>query len=128
MFFFWLLTGPVQLSRRCGVLLTVGLYLGTLLWPYSTQFWGHATATAFLVIGLWLLAQHTDRAWLGSGFFLGLAVLSEYAVVITLASVLAFLAVRQRWRALAVVGAGGLPVLVVFGFYHCRVRFPGHRP
>lgn len=101
-------------------LVTIGLYFGTLLFPYATQLWGHATAAACVVLGLYAFLRGTPRSYAWSGFILGLGVLVEYAVAITLASLVAVLIVRRRARALGALVLGGLLPLAAFLWYHER--------
>lgn len=116
--FFRFLGGLDPAARWWPAALTALLYFGTLLWPYATQLWGHATAAALIVIALWSLALPTRRGWAWAGFFVGWAVLFDYAAGITLVSLLVWLVLERRWRALPVFLAGGLLPLGLFGIYH----------
>ena len=76
------------LSRSAATLITIGVFLGTPLFAYSTMLFGHALAAGWLVIGLelGLAAGAPPRADLrraaGAAFALGLAVLSEYPAAV----------------------------------------------
>ncbi len=109
-------------ERRRAVLLTLVLYAGTLMLPFSTALWGHTTAAAFLVIAMaCLVVSPKPRDALG-GFFMGLAVLTDYgAAPLALALVVAMaIDATRRWRLRGVV-LGGLGPLLVFGLYHWRI-------
>lgn len=125
---------PVALSAPCfyrlvaglsggpwAVVLTTGLYFGTLMLPYSTQLWGHATAAAFVVFALYFFFEQRPRyAW--SGLFAGLGVLVEYAVAIPVATLLLLLVRRRNPRGLLAMLCGGLLPAIAFGVYH-RMAF-----
>jgi hypothetical protein len=97
--------------------LTAGLYFGTLMLPYSTQLWGHATAAAWVVMAL-SFALRTPPRYAWSGFFAGLGVLTEYAVGLSLVSLLLFLLARREVRGAAAMIGGGVLPLLAFGIYH----------
>jgi hypothetical protein len=125
---------PVALSAPCfyrlvadiaggpwAVVLTAGLYFSTLMLPYSTQLWGHATAAALVIFALhFSFAPRPRYAW--SGFFAGLGVLVEYAVAIPVAALLALLVGRRDVQGLLAMGRGGLVPAIAFGVYH-RLAF-----
>ncbi len=99
------------------VVLTIGLYFGTLMLPYSTQLWGHATAAAFVVCALYFfLAERPRYGW--SGLSAGLGVLVEYAVAIPVAILLLVLVRRRDLRGLRAMALGGLLPAIAFGTYH----------
>ncbi len=128
LFMFWLLSDIFDNRAFWPTLLCVALYFGTLLWPYSTQFWGHVTATAFLIAGLYFFRADTPRGYVFSGLFLGLAVLSEYSVAIPLLALTGVLLYRfcrppraggpPRYQPLALLCAGGAAPLLLFMVYH----------
>lgn len=117
-YFFRILEGFAPAARWWPTVLTALLYFGTLLWPYATQLWGHATAAAFIVIALWFQTRQTQRGSAWSGFFIGWAVLFDYGAGITLVSFPVWLALERRWRALPAFLVGGLLPLALFGTYH----------
>lgn len=97
--------------------LTVLLYLGTPALPFATMLWGHATAMAFVVFALAsLLAPRPG--FVAVGFFLGMAVLTDYAALTTALLVVAFTVWQHGWRAGGRVVAGGLGPAIVFAAYH----------
>lgn len=133
--FYWLLLPVFAGQRRWPIILTVTLYFGTLMLPYSTQFWGHTTAAAFIVIGLYLLQMESRKALFFSGLLFGLGVLCEYSVAITVLLLIPFLLCRKQqfgsgFREKAIAGLktegrnltwfilGGLPMLIIFMAYH----------
>ena len=54
------------------LLLSVILLWGTLVFPYSSQIWGHVTATAFSIIALYFFLIGSRRGLMYAGFFIGL--------------------------------------------------------
>jgi hypothetical protein len=125
-----LTVAPVALSAPCfyrlvagiaggpwAVVLTTGLYFGTLMLPYSTQLWGHATAAAFVVFALYFFLAARPR-YLWSGLCAGLGVLVEYAVAIPVAILMLRLIRRRDLRGLGAMIAGGLLPAIAFGVYH----------
>lgn len=119
-FFFRLLQTILGATPAKAMWLTVVLYFATLLFPFSSQLWGHTTATAFLVISLYYRVANQPRADLYCGLFAGLAVLTEYSCVLYVTAVLLsqrFLVHDQARRMLRFV-LGGLGPLVVFMVYH----------
>ena len=93
-------------------LITLGVFLGTPLFVYSTVLFGHAITAAWLVIGLYaglkaarLRSAATGYALLGS-LALGLAVLTEYPAILPAAAIAAgVLAVARRPARLLIAGA-----------------------
>jgi len=107
----------VGASERRALVLALVLAFCTLLFPYSTQLWGHPTAAAFTIIALYGLLRETPRSLLLAGFFVGMAVLSDYLAI---AGVLAFGAwiVASRPRRIGWYFLGGALPMAVFGAYH----------
>ena len=107
----------VGASERHALFIALILAFCTLLFPYSTQLWGHPTAAAFAIMGLYGLLQKTPRGLALAGFFAGMAVLSDYLAIII---VLAFgvLAISSQPRRIGWYLLGGALPLVVFGVYH----------
>lgn len=128
----WVTVLPVALSaplffgllRRLGrepheaYALTLLLYCGTLLWPFSTMLWGHTTAAALAVASLWCFVPGGRRRALGAGLLAGAAVLTDYAAMPFAASlVVAALVMPDRRRLVPAIVLGGLGPLVVFLAY-----------
>ena len=83
-------------NQKLALLLIIGYSLGTLAFPYSTLFYGHQLATTFIFISFFILydMKHRERPisyptscmlYLTSGFLSGLAILTEYPVVLLVA-------------------------------------------
>jgi hypothetical protein len=114
--FRWLLV-LVGASDRRALYIALILAFCTLLFPYSTQLWGHPTAAAFAVMALFGLLQKTPRSLAFAGFFAGMAVLSDYlAIVIVLAFGVWVVSCQPRRIGWYLLG-GALP-LMVFSAYH----------
>jgi hypothetical protein len=96
---------------------TAALGFGTLLFPYSTQFWGHTTAAAFIMMGLWALSYRRRLFVSGAGFCLGMATLCDYLAAVAVLSCGVYVLFRERRHTLYYV-LGGIPVLWAFMTYH----------
>ena len=117
----WRFLAASGFARTDAILGALGFAFGTLVFPYDTSLWGHATAAACLLIALCL------AWWPGgprrpalAGALGGLAVLIEYLALLPLAAVAgALLGPRVRWRARAAFGgAAALPVLALLLYQH----------
>ena len=69
-------------SRLKGFYFTLVLILASIMWPYSTQLWGHTTSAAFSLLGLFFILKGGSRAYFYSGLALGFAVLCDYLAAI----------------------------------------------
>lgn len=114
------LLGSLGLRHPWPLALALGYAFATLAWPYSTLYYGHQAAAAWVLLGFGMLARHrlealgglSRRAALGIGLSLGMAVLTEYTAGLAVVAVLAYGAVvtRER-RRLAWVALGlGVPI------------------
>lgn len=104
---------------RRALLLTLVLYAGTLMFPFSTMLWGHTTAAAFAVISLVLFAAGGTRRMVLSGLFAGLAVLTDYgAAPVALTLLAATMLSRSRRPNVAPFLLGALGPALVFAAYH----------
>lgn len=120
--FFFHLVRVLTGERRQAVLLTLVLYAGTLMLPFSTALWGHTTAAAFLVIATAFLMIPVRARDEMCGLFTGLAVLTDYgAVPIALVLIGAMLLHAQHRRRLGGIVLGGAAPFVVFAAYHWHV-------
>lgn len=109
----------VGLTDRRAVALTLLLYSGTLLWPFSTAMWGHTTAAAFVVMALGCFLGGGRRAWVWGGVLAGLAVLTDYGAAPFAASLVGLPLLSGRYRErLPWVVAGGVGPLLIFLGYH----------
>jgi hypothetical protein len=113
-------------ERRRAILLTLVLYAGTLMLPFSTALWGHTTAAAFVVMAVACFVIPVRGRSRGrdalSGLFMGLAVLTDYgAAPLALLVVIASLLDTSRRERLSGLVLGGLGPLLVFGLYHWHV-------
>ncbi len=105
-------------ARYHALCLTAGLVWGTLLFPFSTQIWGHATAAAFIMIALYVIAEDKKHAYPVAGFFAGAAVLTEYSCAITAVTLAAAAALRKDGRRMGGFIAGITPSFLAFCLYH----------
>ena len=117
-FFFRLVLRLVQFNHRHALLYTVTLYWGTLLFPFSTQLWGHTTAAAFVVMSMYFYNSCRGYSQFYCGLFGGMAVLCEYSCAI----IVLVLLVKQLWdhkfQDLTGYVLGGLIPFTVFAAYH----------
>jgi len=117
--FFYHLALRFAPDRHRALQVTIILYAGTLMLPFSTALWGHTTAAAFAVMALACFVRPGRRATAWAGFFAGLAALTDYGALPLAASlvVVAAAASSRRERLPALV-LGGMAPLVVFLLYH----------
>ena len=117
---FFYKTVYIHCQAQCdrAIFLTIILFWGTLLFPYSSQMWGHATATAFLIIALYFFLENSGRRLRFSGFFIGLAVLTEYSCIITLGILILSQLIKRKPGKLIPFILGGIIPGVVFFAYH----------
>ena len=107
-------------SRPQGLAIAAVLAFGSLLFPLSTKLIGHGPALAWVALALLLLESGPADgrgALAASGFFMGMAVLTEYITAVTLLSVLVYVAWSGRRRLVWFV-LGGIPPLVLYLVYH----------
>jgi hypothetical protein len=99
---------------------------GTLVFPYDTSLWGHATGASCLLAALCLAHwPGGTRAPLLAGALGGLAVLVEYPALFGLAAVsCALLSPRCSWRQRLVFAAGAAPPLLLLALYQ-KLAFGG---
>ncbi len=106
------------------VVLPLAYGLATIVFPYSTVFYGHQIAAALLFLAFFLLyriRQHEiSSGWLwGVGGLLGLAVLTEFPALVPLVilSLYALWFLERKWEVLK-LGLGGLPFALLLGWYN----------
>ncbi len=97
---------------------TFALYFGTLMFPFSTQLWGHTLAAAFCISGFFFLVRQPTNYESLSGLFFGLAVLCDYTTALTVAVVFIYMVMRRNPRSLARFCLGGLFPALIFAGYH----------
>jgi hypothetical protein len=132
----WLLAAfGLAAGVRGGVALAYGL--GTLAFPYSTLFYGHQTAAAFLIGGFAVLvrARHRQRVraddpgraeLLGAGLLLGAAVACEYPAALAALPIViyAWHCLRPRSRVLWLLAGMALPGLAVAAYHEAVFGSP----
>ncbi len=112
--FFRMLRRSVDGPTAC--FLTLGLFLGTGLFPYATQLWGHVTAAAFLVIGMYALHARTTHGAFWGAFFFGWAVATDYLAIVAVALLsLSYLWAQRRHAAWVFAGAL-IPACALLGY------------
>ncbi len=113
-----LLLNLTKQDRKRTFLGMLALFWGSLLWPYASQFWGHATAAAFVIIGLWGFMKPPGWLQALSGLAIGLAVLCEYSCAFFVIGMCVTRAVQRDWCSLGLLLAGGLIPFSLFAWYH----------
>lgn len=103
-------------STRIATLLTLATVLGTGLFPYSTQLWGHATAAGLIAIALHAYVVGTPASLVVAGAAAGSAVLCDYLSILFAAGLSLLTLVRHRQRVLLVVLGGAVPALCLMGY------------
>ncbi|HEX7477112.1 MAG TPA: hypothetical protein VF331_04860 [Polyangiales bacterium] len=106
-----------EVSERRAAALTLGLFLGTGLFPYATQLWGHPTAAAFVVFAMYELRKATPRGAAWGGFWLAASVATDYlALLAAVGLALGYLVHSPRHVLRVAVGTLG-PVLALLAYH-----------
>lgn len=114
---FLLYLGARGVEERWSWVLVLGYCVGTIAYPFSTMFWGHQTAAFFLFLAFYLVFVQWRPVY--SGAALGIAVLTDYAVIlIAPAFLLAVCAMPELRRKLAWFLAGLAPPAALYAWYH----------
>jgi 4-amino-4-deoxy-L-arabinose transferase-like glycosyltransferase len=110
----------VHVGERWGLVVALGYGLASIAFPFATMFFGHAASTFFLFAAFYLLWRwrHDRAGWrpVVAGVSAGLAVLTEFPVVLGVAVLLAYAVWLGRsvaWRFVA----GGVPAAAVLAVY-----------
>jgi hypothetical protein len=123
--------GRILESRFQRMILILGYGLATIVFPYSTVFYGHQTAAALLFAAFYLAYRvrlgelNANYLW-GVGGLLGLTVLIEFPALIAgglLGLYVLWFLYRQSGARKSALGAGkvilaGLPFALLLGFYN----------
>ena len=104
------------LFARRDAFTTVALLFATPLFAYGLLLFSHALVAAAL-FGAWLFLERRPFA---AGALLGIAVASEYPMIIPAAIVFAFAPWRSWWK----VALGGAPFVILLALYH-KAAFGG---
>lgn len=109
-------------ATRTALVLAYGV--ATIVYPYSTVFYGHQIAAALLFFAFHALyrirQREINRSWLwGVGGLLGLAVLIEFPALIPLfiLSLYALWFLERKWEILK-ISLGSLPFALLLGWYN----------
>lgn len=97
---------------------SLGLFFGSLLFPFSALLFGHVMAAA-LLFASYLLLEHGNRhgAAMVAGLMAGMSVVVEYTAVFGVMILLVLVLWRHRTRWLAFC-AGGMPAVVFLAVYN----------
>lgn len=114
------------LAHAAALLGALAYAFGTLVFPYDTSLWGHATGASCLLAALCLAHwPGGTRVPLLAGALGGLAVLVEYPALFGLAAVgCALLSPRCSWRQRFVFAAGAAAPLLLLALYQ-KLAFGG---
>lgn len=114
---FYLLMLHFGLSRPLSLLISLVIFFGTALFPYSTQLWGHTTTAAFIIFALYFYIMQPHYGLFWSGMLAGFAVCMDYQAFIFTALLGLLIIIRDRRYILYYI-IGGLLPLFVFAAYH----------
>lgn len=104
-------------NRAAGLFAATGFAFGTIVWGWTTTFFGHAATTALFVIALWAVWRGSSGASPGrhaliAGLALGWAVVVEHSAVLTGAPIALWALWRVRhWDRAAQLRTLGLALL-----------------
>lgn len=91
-----------RVGDRVALVSTLGVFLGSLIFPYATALFAHAGTAALLTVTLWAVLDDGPtarrRAYAG-GICAGLAFASEYPAIIPVAVLFCYLSYTDRDRA-----------------------------
>lgn len=115
----------LQREGRAMVAATLALGLGSLFGPYSTMLFAHVTAALGVAGLLWALADNDvdssttlgRRRLVVGGLFASVAVSADYATVVLIVGLVVVLR-WGRWRELAWIAVGALPIACSTAGYH----------
>lgn len=135
--FLYRLLNELMANKTYALILTIAYSLGTMAFPYSTLFYGHQLAAVFIFLAFYLLYQSKKRiatheiqfqskSFFFAGLFIGLAILTEYPVVL-LAAVITIYAIcmvkdqtRYASKVLAYFIGLGIPIIILLYYnYLC---------
>ncbi len=116
---------------------SLGISAGTIFWPYSNTFYGHALSASCLFMAFYIGFQrvhHTVRrksaALLLLGLLLGFAFITEYSVAVIIIWILGYAVsragdLRSAIRTLGLIGLGSLPpILLAVGYDYAAFGRP----
>ncbi len=111
-----------KLESAQALFLSCTFAFGTMLFPYSTQLWGHPTAAAFVVFAMYAVVVSSPGFLLLAGASIGAAVLSDFlaALLVPLFAVwvCATASQSQRLKHLFYFLTGGFPLLLLGAAYN----------
>lgn len=134
----YLFTKRITDSRWYALLITAGICLGTPYFVYSTTYYGHTLAGLLLFSTFYIWFEASDQnklssmMTLASGFFLGLAVITEYPtflIVLLIGLYIAYILSKssqlRSWNIpeLLIIGAL-IPVLVLMAYNYQIFKDP----
>jgi 4-amino-4-deoxy-L-arabinose transferase-like glycosyltransferase len=127
------LLGSVIKDRKYALILTLAYSLGTMAFPYSTLFYGHQLAAAFIFFAFYILYQSKKKIAMNeiqfhpkyfffSGLFIGLAIMTEYPVIL-LAIVIIIYAIfiinnQKKFTATIIYYCVGLGIPLIILLYY----------
>ena len=127
---FWMATVPAavlaglmyraarRFARRDSLVSTLAVFFGSILLPFSALLFGHVLAALAVFAAFMVLSQTlTRRAAVIGGALCGAAVAVEYTAAIAVV-VLTGLVIWRSWRRLGWFALGGVPFVVLLGWYH----------
>lgn len=126
--FLYMLIKQITASTTRSLFITLAVSFGTILYRYSTGFYGHSLAAVlyFLAFLIWFFAKRNRSISLpltfASSFFLGFMVITEYPTVVLLFLLSLYILYtlyqsRQlsNWKIYAIMAVGfGIPICLLF--------------
>lgn len=107
-------------SLKRSWMLVFAYCVGTLAFAYSTMWFGHQTAAAFIFLSFYAMVR--GQKPIIAGLLFGLTVLTEYSLLAAAPAFFAWYIFTQkkhsRWISLTKFCLGGLPFAIVLGLYH----------
>ncbi|TMC48055.1 MAG: hypothetical protein E6J14_13200, partial [Chloroflexi bacterium] len=111
-------------------IVTLGLALATIVFPFATMFFGHALAAFFLFATFYVVwrLRPDAPAWhaLGAGLLAGWAVAVDYSALLGVVLVLIYALSRGRRAPLLMIAGAVPPALLVLGYNWVSFGGPFH--
>ncbi|HVN17098.1 MAG TPA: hypothetical protein VMT73_15240 [Anaerolineales bacterium] len=96
-FVLYLIAEKISANRWKALLATLAVSMGTMLWPYSTTYFGHVLAATFLTLAFYNLFISTTnpeiisaKNCLWAGLFAGFAFITEYTTAFVIVGLLVY--------------------------------------
>lgn len=116
--FFYKLLLIKEFPIRKALFLSLILAFSTMIFPYSTELWGHPTAMAFIIFALYNMEKGNNKNIALAGFFAGFATLTDYLALFITFALGVFIIINNRKKLFWYVIGGVLPMLLMLAYHY----------